>query len=172
MAIYLLNLHPSTEVNGAETLVWRGNNAPTAENPLSAGDTVIVTAQFGTYDANGVAVPITDYYGLSIGACFSTDVNSMEGQLDNRGYAGILRNITTSTTPGAGDFFINAIKYTEPITRGGSTQTLTYQIQMTYHPSTSLQNSINGMTNPMLSIVADYGDPHKGATAVPIEQTT
>lgn len=173
MAIYLLNLYPSKDINGAETLTWRGNNQPTAKNPLKAGDTVIVTAQFGTYTSSGAAVPISDYYGLSVGACFAKDVSSMETKLNHKGYLGILKNIAKENeSQGSGDFFNNAITYKESITRNSQTQELTYQVQMTYSPTSTLQSTINGMSSPTLSIVADYGDPHKGATAVPLAQTS
>ncbi len=166
MAIYLLNLYPSKEVNKPEILKWRGDNRP---NPLKKNDTVIVTAHFGIYTYKGAPAPMDWYYGLSLGACFSSGTTQMMKDLDNKGYLGILKNITPNSTPGKDDFFTNALTFKEPITRDGETQDLTYMVQMIFNPGTDVIKKLNGMTDKEIDVVADYGDPHENYLAIPVD---
>lgn len=159
MSVYILNLFPSKEIDGPEVLKWRGNNVP---NPLRKGDTVIVIAHFGNYNSDGVAVPIAQYFGLSLGACLNADIVSMEARLRNQGYRGILLNISRNTTPGEDDFFTNAVTYQEPVLRGGQTRNLTYMVQMIFNPGTKAKTTLRN--NPEVNIVADYGDPHENGS--------
>jgi|GEM_PF-4794340 len=163
--IYLLNLYPSAEINGAESLKWRGNNKP---NPLQVGDTIIVTAHFGIYTKDGVAIPSVDYYGLSLGACFSNEVTAMEASLNHRGYLGILRNITKNTSPGADDFFTSAVSYTEPIKRAGNIGQTTYMVQMVFNPGSNRLAQLRTRQDKTIEIVADYGDPHENYTPITV----
>ncbi|MCP4153297.1 MAG: hypothetical protein GY757_36535 [bacterium] len=168
MAIYILNLYPSEAINGAEILKWRGDNTP---NPLKIGDTVIVIAHFGTYTKGGKAITMAEYYGLSLGACYKDDATTMKASLDNKGYLGILKNITESATAGDNDFFINAKKYKEDITRDNNTANLTYMIQMEFNPGTTRKTEIGKMKDKVIDIVADYGDPHENYTSITVDVT-
>jgi hypothetical protein len=164
MTTYVMILTPSKNIDGAELLVWKGKSP----NPLEIGDTVMVIAHFGTYTSDGVAVPLVDYYGLSLGTCFPSDTSSMETSLDNQGYRGLLINITKSSKPGTNDFFCSAVQMPEPVERGGETKELTTMVEMTFNPGANRIKEINAATNKEIDIVADYGDPHKGCKKIPV----
>lgn len=168
MALYVLNLFPSAGINQPETLNWRGNNIP---DPLKTGDIILVNAQFGTYNKNGQPVTPSNYYGLSVGACFEAGVTKMKTKdLLNKGYLGITVNITDKDTPDSNDFFINAVSYTETIDRDDQEiDNITFQWQFEYQPSATLQAIIDkGL--PQIYLVADYGDPHEGAIAIKVKK--
>ncbi len=176
MAVYLLNLYPSKEINKLEVLMWRGNNVPTVRNPLSKGDMIIVIAHFGAYTENSTAITFAEYYGLSLGVCFSEEVAIMRARLNHRGYQGTLLNISRNKIPDTNDFFIKAKQFQEEVKSGeeGSQRAaeLTYMVQMIYNPSDEVQELINGMDNPRISIVADYGGNHKEFTTIPVKKIT
>lgn len=152
---YIVTFTPTPVVDGSEAVNWSPYNPSlSTSGGWEFGDSLTVTCNFGNYPG----MSIDTYFGLTVAACNANDsaeITKLEGEINRRGYQNKVINISKGSTPGANDFFSNAVASYVALTREGRTRNVVYKWDMDYNPG----SNVAGIKD--IEILFDFGDPHE-----------